>query len=64
MWTSSIHGTIGTGGAFSLSTLPVGVHTIMLTATDSDGMTTTQSITVTIDTTGKTVYLPIVFRHQ
>lgn len=37
VWTSSLDGAIGTGTSFSKNDLSIGVHTITLTATDSDG---------------------------
>jgi hypothetical protein len=47
LWTSSIDGPIGTGGAFN-KVLTVGTHTITTAATDSGGLNTQASITVTI----------------
>ncbi|MCP3961439.1 MAG: DNRLRE domain-containing protein [bacterium] len=48
-WSSSIDGTIGTGGSFSTSTLSVGAHTITASVTDSGGLGGSDQITVTID---------------
>jgi len=48
VWTSSLDGTIGTDVAFSTTALSGGVHTITLTATDSQGATGTDVITFTI----------------
>lgn len=49
-WSSSLDGDLGTtnpGKDLALDTLSFGVHTITATATDSDGLTTSQSFTVT-----------------
>jgi PKD repeat protein len=48
VWTSSINGQIGTGTAFSTSSLSVGTHTITLKATDSQGANGTATRTITI----------------
>jgi len=49
VWTSSLDGAFGTGGvSFSKTDLSLGVHTIILTATDSEGATGADSIQVTI----------------
>ncbi|MDX1999086.1 MAG: pre-peptidase C-terminal domain-containing protein [Thermoanaerobaculia bacterium] len=50
-WTSSINGTIGTGGSFSTSTLSVGTHTITASATDTGGATGSASISITVNAT-------------
>lgn len=47
VWTSSLDGQIGTGQTFSKQ-LSAGVHTITLTATDSNANTATDSIALTI----------------
>jgi len=47
VWTSSIAGQIGTGTSFT-RTLPVGTHTITLTATDSHGAMGTDSVTIIV----------------
>src|SRR5207249_2611705 len=46
-WTSSINGTIGTGGNFTKS-LASGIHTITARVTDSGGSTGTASVTITV----------------
>ncbi|GIV58689.1 MAG: hypothetical protein KatS3mg042_1602 [Rhodothermaceae bacterium] len=46
-WTSSIDGTIGSGGMFD-AVLSDGVHTITASATDADGNTGMDQITVTV----------------
>ena len=50
-WTSSLSGSLGTGASVS-ATLSVGTHTITARATDSGGLSSTASITVTITGTG------------
>ncbi len=47
-WTSDRDGQLGTGGSVTTSSLSIGVHTITLTATDSEGATGSDQITVTI----------------
>ena len=48
VWTSSLDGQFGTGGSVMTSALSIGVHTITLTVTDSNGGVDTDQITVTI----------------
>lgn len=43
VWTSNLSGQIGTGTMFN-ATLPVGTHTVTLTATDSDGNSAADSL--------------------
>ena len=47
-WTSSIDGAIGSGANFSTSSLRVGAHTITASVTDSDGLTGTDVIALTV----------------
>ncbi len=47
-WTSDVNGAIGTGVSTSSSTLSIGAHVITLTATDSGGLTDTDTINITI----------------
>ncbi len=49
VWTSSINGEFGAGSPTNENGLSVGVHLITLTATDSDGATGSDQITVTIE---------------
>ena len=46
VWTSSLDGNIGTGGSFTRDDLSLGTHTITLTATDSEGASGTDTVTV------------------
>jgi VCBS repeat-containing protein len=48
VWTSDLDGQIGSGGSFSRSDLSVGVHTITATATDSQGLTGVNTVTLTV----------------
>jgi len=48
VWTSSIDGQIGTGESFIRNDLSVGTHTITLTATDSNGATGSDSVSITV----------------
>lgn len=52
IWTSDIHGGIGTGSPISSSAAPVGIHTITATVTDSDGNSVSQSISITVNAIG------------
>ncbi|RLT43494.1 MAG: hypothetical protein DWI57_04260 [Chloroflexi bacterium] len=47
-WTSDQDGALGTGGALNLDTLTAGQHEVSVTATDSDGSSTTVTRTVAI----------------
>jgi extracellular elastinolytic metalloproteinase len=47
-WTSSLDGSIGSGGSFSTATLSVGTHSITASVTDSGGLPGSDNITVTI----------------
>lgn len=48
VFSDDVSGTLGTGGSVALASLPVGVHIITLTATDSKGAKGTASVTVTV----------------
>jgi hypothetical protein len=61
VWTSSLSGTLGSGPELWISTLPVGVHRITLTVADSDLITASDQIVVTV---GHWVYLPVVLRKK
>jgi extracellular elastinolytic metalloproteinase len=47
-WTSSLQGTLGTGGSFSRSDLIQGTHVITASVTDSGGLTGSASSTITV----------------
>ncbi|MFA6109846.1 MAG: SUMF1/EgtB/PvdO family nonheme iron enzyme [Candidatus Latescibacterota bacterium] len=48
VWSSSRDGRLGTSSVLSTSSLTVGTHTVMLTATDSRGGTGTATVTVSV----------------
>lgn len=50
VWTSSLDGQIGTGSGFS-RTLSAGTHTITAQVTDSGGLTSASSVSVTVSST-------------
>ncbi|PSW03729.1 metallophosphoesterase [Photobacterium lipolyticum] len=47
-WSSNLDGIIGTGGAFSTSSLSAGTHTITASVSDSEGQPASAQITVTV----------------
>ncbi|MBI5945397.1 MAG: S8 family serine peptidase [Chloroflexi bacterium] len=51
-WTSSRDGAIGSGASFGITSLSIGTHTITASATDSAGRVGTDTITITIVSTG------------
>ena len=48
-WTSSLDGSLGTGGSFSSTGLSVGTHTITASVTDSGGVSGSDSVTITVN---------------
>ena len=48
VWTSNLDGQFGTSGSVTTSGLSIGLHTIRFRVTDSDGLTDTDVISVTI----------------
>ncbi len=48
-WSSSIDGALGTGSSLEVASPSVGVHTITLTATDSDGNTGNTSVSLLVE---------------
>jgi hypothetical protein len=62
-WSSNRDGDLGTGDRV-ITTLSLGEHVIMLTATDSNGNTTAATVNVTVsDLVGYRVYLPLIRRN-
>jgi hypothetical protein len=65
-WSSSIDGVLGTGALLQLDTLSIGLHTVTLTATDSDNLQTTQTFTVIVgpelDAGNVELFLPVIMR--
>lgn len=51
-WTSSLDGPIATGGFTSTSSLSQGTHTITLTATDGDGLSASEAVTISVNPVG------------
>jgi hypothetical protein len=49
LWESSLDGSLGTGTSLSLDSLSSGTHIIRLTATDSDGWSRSESISITVE---------------
>ncbi|MEO0631599.1 MAG: GC-type dockerin domain-anchored protein, partial [Planctomycetota bacterium] len=48
-WTSSLDGSIGTGGSFSSTSLSVGEHVITASVVDLGSLTGTDSVTITVE---------------
>ena len=51
-WSSSIDGALGTGSPLTTTALSVGSHAVTLTATDDDGATGSDAITITVNPPG------------
>ena len=56
-WTSSIDGSIGSGASFSTSSLSLGTHAIVLTATDSHGNRASAQIGLTVQVPAALAYV-------
>jgi hypothetical protein len=59
VWTSDREGELGTGAEVEPAALSYGGHVITLTATDGEGLSASQSVTITV---GYETYLPAVSR--
>ncbi|MBZ0111153.1 MAG: hypothetical protein K8J08_01700 [Thermoanaerobaculia bacterium] len=51
-WSSSLDGSIGSGGSFATSTLSVGVHTVTASVSDSGSLSGSDSVSVTVNSVG------------
>lgn len=60
VWSSSIDGAIGTGGALSTDTLSQGEHTITMTVTDTQGSATNAFIIITVGVNSSTPTVQII----
>jgi len=49
-WSSDVSGPIGSGTSMSTESLPAGIHTISITATDSHGAEASDSVSITVNT--------------
>jgi len=58
-WTDDVSGVLGTGATLYAVTLTPGYHTITLTATDSDGLSASDSVSIYI---GYRTWLPVLYR--
>jgi len=48
-WSSDRDGALGTGRALTLSTLSMGAHVLTLRVTDSDGQSTTSTVSLNVE---------------
>ncbi len=48
-WTSDLDGAIGTGGSFTMSSLSSGTHVITASVTDAGGLSSSDTITLTVN---------------
>ncbi len=60
-WTSDLDGPLGTGSEVALESLSRGWHTITLTGTDGEGLTSSHSVRVCVGCTD--IYLPLILRE-
>ncbi len=60
-WSSNLDGVIGNGGSFTTSSLSEGTHTITASVSDSGGLSGSDSVTISIGTSGgqTTLSIPI-----
>ncbi|HSF17629.1 MAG TPA: metallophosphoesterase [Vicinamibacteria bacterium] len=58
-WASDLDGEIGGGGSFTRAALSLGQHTITASVTDSDGITGSDQITLTMNNTPPTVTISL-----
>ncbi|HLF91506.1 MAG TPA: hypothetical protein VI451_21355 [Anaerolineales bacterium] len=56
-WSSDVQGSLGIGPSLPINTLDPGIHVITLTVTDSYGISSSVSVTITI---GYPIYLPVI----
>jgi hypothetical protein len=61
-WTSDLSGTLGTGKELWVSDLTMGTHRITLTATDSDGSSGSDTVTIFVGVSPSRIYLPIIVK--
>ena len=54
-WSSSLDGALGNGGSINVSSLAIGTHTITAQVTDSEALSGSDSITVTVNNNAPTV---------
>ena len=53
-WRSSVHGSLGSGETLTRGDLALGLHTITLTATDTQGAAANDSVVITVNRPGNT----------
>ncbi|MBN1814927.1 MAG: hypothetical protein JXA14_24015 [Anaerolineae bacterium] len=63
-WVSSLDGQLGTGSTLPGVALSPGEHRLTLTATDSQGLNASDTVTVTVKAVLHDIYLPLVLRNS
>jgi hypothetical protein len=63
-WASDLDGALGAGRELWVSDLMMGTHRIILTATDSDGHSGTDEVTVVIGASPNRIFLPTILRNH